>query len=734
MKPKFLVFSPLVMNFVFVFSLVGLVFFSAVLYKQYSKLSDSTDWVTHTYKVNAELEHLESCLKDTEIAKSGFTITGDSLLLQPFQFSIEKIKEAYKRVRILTYDNDTQQINLDTLNNLISLRFALFEKFNALAPKNIANVNEINKNYLEGKKVMNQIDALTSKMIQLEKSLLQTRERTYFDLTGITPFYIWLLLLFCLTVFTIAYSQINENLSLLKKMNHELTLTTETLQRSEELGKISSWRWNVKKNKLDYSDNHYRLLGFKPEQFNASKEHFMDVVHPEDKQIINQTSEQMFESLVNQPVFYRIIRADGEVRYFKSKGIFFKDQEGEDIFIGTNADVTDEHYNSIKLKQRNAELESKNEELNIMTEMFENAEQIGLFSSWSWDVRTNRSILSDNYYRLVGCEPQSFESNFKFFLEFVHPDDRHIAIEANRRMAETHQGVSSFYRIIRKDGALRYFRSISKVLKNTKEQSFLTGYITDVTEQHLSDLALQKRNVDLENTNAELTAFNHVASHDLQEPLRKIQVFISRLKEVENLTGVAEMYFTRIESAATRMRTLIDDLLAFSRANSSEMNFEFVDLNKILDKSLRDLSEVILEKKAKIKCDTLPSLNVIPFQIQQLFINLIGNALKYARPNVPLCIAVICKKVEGKDFSTLRVKNTNAPYYKISIKDNGLGFEQQYAEVIFNPFQRLQNKEGYAGTGIGLSICKKVVENHAGVITAEGKVGEGSTFSFFLPI
>jgi len=180
------------------------------------------------------------------------------------------------------------------------------------------------------------------------------------------------------------------------------------------------------------------------------------------------------------------------------------------------------------------------------------------------------------------------------------------------------------------------------------------------------------------------------------------------------------------------MRMLIDDLLMFSRANKIEKVFEKTDFNDIIESVCQELSQIIDEKKAVISCDHLPALNVIPFQIQQLFTNLIGNSLKYNKPNVPPEIEIECEITSAAEIPGLE---TNAPtnYYKISVTDNGLGFEQKYADNIFILFQRLYNKSEYPGTGIGLAICKKIVENHNGYITAEGKPDIGSTFTIFLP-
>jgi len=249
-----------------------------------------------------------------------------------------------------------------------------------------------------------------------------------------------------------------------------------------------------------------------------------------------------------------------------------------------------------------------------------------------------------------------------------------------------------------------------------------------------NNMALRERNHELEQKNKELASFNHVASHDLQEPLRIVQTYISRLteKEIGLMSAKGKDYFVRIKLAVTRMRNLIDALLLFSRTNRTDSIFEIADLNLLLDNARHDLSHLLEQKKGSIIAAQLPTLNVIPFQIQQLFTNLIGNSIKYSKPEVPLLILINCEKPAPIDFPNTRYDHARN-YYKIAVSDNGIGFEQMYAENIFTLFQRLHHDEEYEGTGIGLSICKKIAENHGGLITAEGKPGIGATFFIYLP-
>lgn len=386
----------------------------------------------------------------------------------------------------------------------------------------------------------------------------------------------------------------------------------------------------------------------------------------------------------------------------------------------------------------NKDLESfkkSNDELIIATESMKHAEEIGGFSSWQWDVESNIFSYSDNQYRLLGEEPQSFIPSNEAFLEFVHPEDRHIITNVEKQVVNNKESSLAFYRIIRKDGSIRHFRSIGRFLKNIKGNKILIGINNDITDQYLISKSLEDRNQELEKSNKELASFNHVASHDLQEPLRKIQTFISRIyeKESNNLTETGNEYFQRIKAAANRMRILIDDLLLFSKANKIEKIFEEADLNVLLTAAEQDLNELIAEKNAKIYATSLPTLNVIPFQIQQLFVNLIGNSLKYSKPEVDPIISIECEKVKSKKYIFLN-KNSAQTYFKITISDNGLGFEEEYSEAIFTLFYRLHNNSDYPGTGIGLAICKKIVENHQGFITAEGKLNEGTKFSIFFPL
>jgi signal transduction histidine kinase len=248
-------------------------------------------------------------------------------------------------------------------------------------------------------------------------------------------------------------------------------------------------------------------------------------------------------------------------------------------------------------------------------------------------------------------------------------------------------------------------------------------------------IAINEMTEQLVRSNLELGQFAHVASHDLQEPLRKIQSFSDRIVEKDgaNLSEVTRDYFIRMKNAANRMQVLIDNLLSYSRINKSELNHQKVDLNMLLHRTKEELRHSIEEKKAVITSDKLPVMRVTEFQFQQLFSNLLSNSIKYQHAgNIPH-VKISYEIVKGENNVATAFANGAGRFHKISFTDNGIGFDPQYSEKIFELFQRLHGRSEYSGTGIGLTICKKIVQNHNGIITASGQLGKGSTFDIYIP-
>lgn len=267
------------------------------------------------------------------------------------------------------------------------------------------------------------------------------------------------------------------------------------------------------------------------------------------------------------------------------------------------------------------------------------------------------------------------------------------------------------------------------------EQKFrlLADSMQEQVEERTHELQLM--NQDLLRSNAELAQFAYVASHDLQEPLRKIQTFISRILDMENdkLSDKGRDYFQRVQQSSERMEQLIKDLLTFSRTNTTEKVLETADLNDVLHTVEEQLQELLQQQHAVIRSEVLPVMPVIRFQMEQLFTNLITNAVKFAKPDTPAQINISSAIVAGAAIPHF----TAAPlskYYHICVSDNGIGFDQQFSERIFQVFQRLHSKFIYEGTGIGLAICKKIVENHHGFIYANSEVGKGAQFHIYLPV
>ncbi len=249
---------------------------------------------------------------------------------------------------------------------------------------------------------------------------------------------------------------------------------------------------------------------------------------------------------------------------------------------------------------------------------------------------------------------------------------------------------------------------------------------------------LHQLNTELQRSNQELQDFAYVASHDLQEPLRKIQAFGNLLEEEHgHALGDGKAYLDRMRNAATRMRVLIEDLLTFSRVTTQAAPFSQVDLNAVIRQVIDDVEPRLQASQGHIEAQPLPTIEADPGQIHQLFQNLIVNALKFHRPNVPPLVKVSAEvqtssETASAEFTPIPVQMEQ--HCLLSIEDNGIGFDEKYLDRIFTVFQRLHGKSDYEGTGIGLAVVRKIVERHSGSVTARSSIGKGTTFIITLPI
>jgi len=295
--------------------------------------------------------------------------------------------------------------------------------------------------------------------------------------------------------------------------------------------------------------------------------------------------------------------------------------------------------------------------------------------------------------------------------------------------------VKTFYRLSEQKRELNEMQNVLKDeiefrKKAEKELSDLNHSLEKRVAERTEEL--YKSNTELENSNNDLQQYASVASHDLKEPLRKIQIYGDRIrKQFLHQMPEAETYMEKIITSSQRMTTLINDLLNYSRL-SGEGLFQVTNVNQILEELVSDLEMLITEQHATINISPFPEIEVIPGQIRQLFQNLISNSIKFSRKDVPPVITIAVERTAAKQLKG--PASSEGEFCRISIADNGIGFNEIYKDKIFTMFQRLHSKEAFEGTGIGLAIVKKIIEKHDGVISVQSRENEGTTFTFVIPM
>lgn len=516
----------------------------------------------------------------------------------------------------------------------------------------------------------------------------------------------------------------------ISKINTELKRRERQLLEAQEIGQVGSFEWDLTGKQSSYTPQMFKIFEMEGP---SSLPSFLNDVHPDDREKVKKALENAFAD-GDYECEYRYVRNNRE-KYILSRGkVQFA--EGKPVrMIGTITDVTERNHIIQKLQESE--------------KLHKQAQALTHIGNWSWVIAENRINWSDEMYRIYGLEPQSEEITYERFVSFIHPDDRAARIAEVQRSLETLQIQEYHFRIVDANGVEKVLRGKGEMVADKDNKPLvMLGTCQDVTkefaltsqlkerERYLEELneSLEAANQALRRKNEELESFNFIASHDLQEPLRKIQVYSNRILE----NGFGELapplhdYFDKINRASRRMQTLIEDFLSFSQTFNILQEKEDVDVARLVDEIKVELGTRIEEKQAAITVNTLPTVYGVPFQVKQLITNLISNAIKYGRPDVPPHIVISGSVLSGMEIP-LEGADQKISYTKITVADNGIGFEPIYSSKIFELFQRLHSKNVYSGTGIGLALCKKIVNNMNGFITADSAPGKGSVFTFYIP-
>lgn len=533
----------------------------------------------------------------------------------------------------------------------------------------------------------------------------------------------------------VAIVQSTTDVTELIRSNDELKLASLKLEDVMTAGLVGSWMWNIKDNVLQADTGLANIFGIDPELAirGLPLETFVASIYEEDREEI---AKEIEDTVRHKDVFereYRVVDAGGAVRWVIARGTVERDKSGKAVsFPGVMIDISSRKYAEAQLKE-------SEQRLRFMADTM---------PQLVWVTRPDgyHEYYNKQWYAYTGTKEGSTDG--EDWNNLFHTDDQARAWKVWRQSLKTGEPYEIKYRLYHAPSktyrwvigrALPYRNESGEIVKWYGTCTDIDDSIRELEKRKKLETQLQEEkerlearvakrteqlsalNEELARSNGELEEFAYVSSHDLQEPLRKIQAFSDLLvEEYGEKLGDGDMYLERIRKSANRMSRLIEDLLMFSRVTTKPATTVSVDLNETLENVVSDLHDRIEKENGTVEIKgQLPTIRGDATHMHQLFQNLVGNALKFHATDRAPNVTVSAK--------------TTKKLHSIRVIDNGIGIDEKYSEKIFAVFQRLNSRQAYEGTGIGLAVCKKIVERYGGTISVESEVGNGTTFTITLP-